>query len=182
MHPAVDDLAKASKRAESSLRLARQLLDGGYPSPSLVWSVRAVEIFLKEFVLPSAFIGQKTNIRWERAVRKASKKFGTLKWDNAFKFMQDEFGPLDSLTTHDARDVLVVWNAEIVPRRHNIVHGKEEASADEAAHVMNWAEEIIKKLKLRLIVSGKHTFSDVFGQMYRDLFEQYHGHPPPEDD
>lgn len=177
-----EELAQASQRAESSLEWARQLLADGYPSPSLVWSVRAVEIFLKEFVLAAVYMRDNEEMTWERAVRKASALFEKLKWKNAFKKMNEEFGPLDPMLTRDGRDVLSVWDKEIVVARHNIVHGREEAAPEFAVLVFQWAEQILVQLKLRFITAGKHPLSDTFMETYRKVFEAHHGHPPPKAD
>ena len=171
-------LVAASQRASSSLQSARQLLSHGHPSAALVWAVRAVEIFLKEFVLADIYMQRDDSVTWEQAVRKASARFEKVKWRRALAEVDKEFGPLDPIKTADGRDVLIVWEKEIVPRRHNVVHGREEASALDAAMVVEWAAEIIKKLKLRLIVAGRHSLSEEFQKMYSEAFEAYHGRRP----
>lgn len=104
-----EDLTSASQRAEASLAWTRQLLEDGFPSPALVWAVRSVEIFLKEFVLAAVFAQEDSALSWDQAVRKSSKLFEKIKWRNAFRKMTEAFGPLDPMTTADGRDVLDVW-------------------------------------------------------------------------
>jgi hypothetical protein len=138
-----------------------------------------VEIFLKEFVLAAVFAQEDSGVSWDQAVRRSSKLFEKIKWRNALRKMTEAFGPLDPMTTADGRDVLDVGK-EIVPTRHNIVHGREEASPEHATLVYQWAEQIIRQLKLRFVVAGKHPLADAFRDMYVTAFEGYHGHPPPE--
>lgn len=93
--------------------------------------------------------------------------------------MNDEFGPLDKMTTADGKDTLEIWEREIVPARHNIVHGREEPTPEYAIQVVQWAEQMIMQLKLRLIVSKKHPFGDVFAEIYEAARDAYHDPPPP---
>lgn len=156
------------------------LITEGFPGPAVVWAVRSVEIFLKEFVLTAVFLAEERDNDWERAVRKASKLFEKLKWQKAFAKMHEEFGPLDKMTTADGQDALEVWERVIVPSRHNIVHGREEPTAEYAIQVVQWAEQMIMQLKLRMIVSKKHPFSDVFAEIYeaaRDAYQERSSSP-----
>lgn len=173
------ELADASKRAEASLSCARGLLTAGFPSASLVWAVRSVEIFYKEFVLADLFMQGESQMTWDRAVRKASNLFESLKWDKAIRRIDKEFGPLDPMVTKDGKDLLLVWQREIVPDRHNIAHGRKEASPAHAAFALELGEQLILQVKLRLIVEGKHSFSETFKEIYEELFEAYHGRPQP---
>lgn len=142
-----------------------------------MWAVRSVEVFLKEFVLTAVFLTQDRDNDWDRAVRKASKLFERLKWQKAIAKMNAEFGPLDKMTTADGEDALEVWEREIVPARHNIVHGREEPTLEYAIQVVQWADQMIMQLKLRLIVGKKHPFSDVFAQIHEAARDSYHGRP-----
>ena len=166
-------LAASSKRSEASLALAKQLLAEGHSGPALVWAVRAVEIFLKEFVLPASFVSTDPHAEWERAVRKARNHFDTLKWDKAFKKINEAFGPLDPMQTESGRDASEVWNKNIVVARHHIVHGREEASLAEAAEAIRFADQLTLQLKLRLIVAGEHPLSDVFKSIYNQARAAY---------
>lgn len=65
--------------------------------------------------------------------------------------------------------------------RHNIVHGRQEATPDLAVLVYQWAEQLIRQLKLRFVVAGRHPLADAFRDMYAVAFETHHGHPPAED-
>lgn len=157
-------LAHASQRAGASLETAKDLLQAGYPSPALVWAVRSVEIFLKEFVLSARYTAE--GVSWDRAFRKAGKLFDKLSWRNAFDEINEVFGPLDPMAGESGRDALDTWSAEVVPMRHNIVHGKAEATDHEADWAVAFAEQLILQLKLRLLVAGKHPFSEIFRHAY----------------
>ena len=47
-------------------------------------------------------------------------------------------------------------------KRGDIVHGVDEASTQEAELVVQWADQMLTQLKLRLIVAKKHPLHDVF--------------------
>lgn len=174
-------LIAASKRSEASLKWAKQLLTDGYSGPALVWAVRSVEIFLKEFVLAAMFVADDPAAGWNRATRKASKLFESLSWKEAFKRIDEAFGPLDKMLSEGGRDAIAIWNKEVVVARHNIVHGRSEASAEEAIWAYQFAEQLITQLKLRLIVAGRHPFSDVFLKIYERARDEYHGRDQSED-
>ena len=166
-------LGAASQKADASLQVAATLLEHGNPGPSLVWSVRGVEIFLKEFVLVGAFLEEGSQSDWDRAVRKASKMFEALSWKRALKEIDERFGPLDPMETEDGRDALAVWEKEIVPDRHNIVHGRTDASEERATWVILYAKQLVTQLKLRLVTAEKHIFSEVFLGAIREAQDRY---------
>lgn len=170
-----EDLAKASQRAEASLSLAKLLMVQGFPGPALVWAVRSVEIFFKDFILTGVFLIEDPETDWDRATRKARNLFEELQWKKAIRKIQDEFGPLDPMVTQDGHDVLEVWEKEIVPARHNIVHGREDSQPEFAEEVLLWAELITKQLKMRLIAAGKHPFSHEFKTLLKAAQDAYHG-------
>lgn len=153
-----DFLKATSRKVGDSLRVARELLDLDYPSPALIWAVRAVEVFYKEFLLaPHFFEGD-----WQQAVRKASKLFGSSNWNKAIAKVDEVFGPLDEMVTDLGNDALDVWIREIVRLRGDVVHGRVNADPDTARLAVDYAEQLVTQLKLRVIVSQKHPFADAF--------------------
>lgn len=156
--PAEEFLKVASRRAADSIQVARELLETGFPSPAFVWAVRAVEIFYKDFLLaPHFYEGD-----WETAVRKANKLFGSSKWDKAIAKIEEVFGPLDEMVTELGNDALDVWVKQIVRMRGDIVHGRRNADAETAQLAVGYADQLITQLKLRVVVTRKHPFSDIF--------------------
>jgi hypothetical protein len=151
-------LKVASRRSGDSIQVARELLEMGYPSPAFVWAVRAVEIFYKEFLLaPYYYDGD-----WARAVRKANKLFGSSNWDKAIAKVDEVFGPLDKMVTEVGNDALDVWIKQIVRIRGDIVHGRMNAESETAQLAVGYADQLITQLKLRVVVTRKHPFSEVF--------------------
>jgi hypothetical protein len=56
--------------------------------------------------------------------------------------------------------------------RGTIVHGEHEGDREAAQAVLGYAEQLILQLKLRLLTSGKHPFSDVFTEQLRRVWDQ----------
>jgi hypothetical protein len=151
----------AIAHSKSSLSEAQALLEAGFPSPSYVWAVRSVEIFMKEVMLLPLFLEQHDG-DWRRAWRRTRKTFGSGNWRQAISEVDAAYGPLDPLLTEDGADVWDVWSTVVVGRRGDIVHGVAGASGDEAAAVLQWAEQMLIQLPLRLIVARKHPLHDFF--------------------
>lgn len=151
----------ATAYSKSSLAEAQALLEAGFPSPSYVWAVRSVEIYLKEVMLLPLFLEQHDG-DWRRAWRSIRNTFGSGNWRRAIREVDSAYGPLDPLLTEDGADVWDVWSTVVVGRRGDIAHGIAEASADEAASVLQWAEQMLIQLPLRLIVARKHPLHDFF--------------------
>src|SRR5918996_4703273 len=162
-------LEVASRRSGDSIQVARELLEMGYPSPAFVWAVRAVEIFYKEFLLaPYYYDGD-----WACAVRKASKLFGSSNWDKAIVKVDEVFGPLDKMVTEVGNDALDVWIKQIVRIRGDIVHGRMNADADTSQMAIAYADQLMTQLKLRVVVTRKHPFSDVFMGIFEEAKRMY---------
>lgn len=167
--PADQFLKVASQKAGDSLQVARELLEAGYPSPAFVWAVRAVEVFYKEFLLaPHFYEGD-----WGRAVRKANKLFGSSNWDKAVAKVDEVFGPLDRMVTEVGNDALDVWIKQIVRTRGDIVHGRMNADADTSQMAIAYADQLMTQLKLRVVVTRKHPFSDVFMGIFEEAKRMY---------
>jgi len=159
----------ASQKAGDSIQVARELLELGYPSPAFVWAVRAVEIFYKEFLLaPHFYEGD-----WGKAVRRANKLFGSSNWDRAVAKVDEVFGPLDKMITELGNDALEVWIRQIVRTRGDLVHGRINADAKTSEMAVAYADQLITQLKLRVVVTRKHPFSDVFMGIFEDAKTMY---------
>ena len=66
------------------------------------------------------------------------------------------------MLTDDDRNVWDVWKTTVVARRGQIVHGESDASVEEAALIVQWAEQMALQLKMRLIVARKHPLHGIF--------------------
>lgn len=161
-------LRAAQHRLQSSLTLARDLLASGFSGPSLTWSVRSVEIFLKYHVLAPMYYAESSDGRdWAKAVKKASSKFGSSSWAGAMKEVERKIGPLDPMLMEDGEDAYAYWRKQPVVYRGRIVHGELEGDREAAEAVLAYAEQMIVQLKLRLLVSESHPFSEVFKEQLR---------------
>jgi hypothetical protein len=69
-------LGAASRKVSDSIQVAQELLEMGYRSPAVVWAVRSVEIFYKEFLLaPYFYEGD-----WAKQCARPNKLFGSSNW------------------------------------------------------------------------------------------------------
>ena len=89
-----DHLGAAYDKARRARAEARALLDSGFPGPSLVWSVRAAEILLRDFVLTPHFLSEGAD--WPRAMRQGSNVLGTSLCPAAFAMAEDHLPPVVS--------------------------------------------------------------------------------------
>lgn len=157
----IQDLLNAAHgRAKRSLEEAEGLLGSGFPSPALVWAVRSVEIFIKEFVLAPAYL-QHTDDDWMKALQKAGKKFGNSNWSGAYKEIERLCGPLDSMTTDTGEDAWTHWEKNAVWLRGSVIHGDfrsgaDNATAEEATWAVQYAHQIFTQLTARILVTQKH--------------------------
>lgn len=149
----------AVARSNASLAVARALQDAGFASPSYVWAVRSVEVYVKEVMLLPIFLEQHDG-DWRRAQRKIRDTFGSGHWRRAVRAVDEAYGPLDPMLTEDGKDVWDVWSTTVVAFRGDIVRGTAEASAEAAVVVLQWAEQMMDQLPLRLIVASKHPLHD----------------------
>lgn len=154
-------LRTASVRAHASLAVARGLLATDFAGPAYVWAVRSIEIFVKELMLLPLFLEQ-TNGDWDTAWKRVRATFKAGRWNPALRLIDAAYGPLDPMLTETGEDVWAVWKRVIVGYRGEIVHGVVEPSADETAQVVEWADQLMRQLTLRLIVAGKHPLHDLF--------------------
>lgn len=151
---------KANERARLSLAAAKSLREQGFPSAAYVWAVRSVEIFTKEFLLAPLHLTEVG--AWSGALEKASKLFGSSNWDKAYARLEEFVGPIDKMLTDTDEDAWKYWRKSAVRVRGDIVHGKDEASDEDAELVIAYAEQLLLQLTLRMIVSKKHPIRDMF--------------------
>src|SRR5919106_706541 len=109
----------------------------------------------------------------EGAVRKANKLFGSSNWDKAVAKVDEVFGPLDRMVTEVGNDALDVWIKQIVRTRGDIVHGRMNADADTSQMAIAYAAQLMTQLKLRVVVTRKHPFSDVFMGIFEEAKRMY---------
>src|SRR6185312_14255053 len=108
----------ALARAARARLEAQRLLDTGFPGPSLVWSVRAAETLMRDFVLTPYFIEQ--GFEWEQAMRKGSKVLADSSWTRAFAKVEEWYGPFDEPLMADGSNAWTYWSGAIVRRRGDI--------------------------------------------------------------
>lgn len=175
-------LQAAFQRAQASADQAQGLLDAGFPEPAYVWAFRSVEIFVKEVMLLPLFLeeipGEDDDFDevWAEARRRIEDTFGSGRWDNALRKVDEAYGPLDPMSTEDGRDVWQVWKSEALPRRGDIVHGKPlavEVTADEASQLLLWSSQLRGQLSMRLVVARKHPVSDLVIALFERGREAY---------
>jgi hypothetical protein len=161
----------AIRRSRYSAAEARRLLEAGFPAPAYVWSVRSLEIFVKNVMLLPVFLEEiegehdEFDRVWVEAWKRIEDLFGNGRWDVALRKVQETYGPLDPMLTEDGKDVWSVWKSRIVPRRGNTVHGRVTEEGDpsvpEAEVAVQWSEQMVDQLTLRLVVTT-HPLHDLF--------------------
>jgi hypothetical protein len=80
--------------------------------------------------------------------------------------VEEACGPLDLMVMEDGRDAYKYWRKKPVRLRGDVVHGREDGTAEAAEYVLAYAEQMIKQLKYRLIVTRTHPVSDVFREAF----------------
>jgi HEPN domain-containing protein len=158
-------LGASYSRAARARDDARRLLDAGYPSAAFVWSVRAAEILLRDFVLTPHFLEQGCD--WDEAMDKGSDVLGSSNWDRAFAKAEEWYGPFDRPLTEADRNAWKFWAKKVVPRRGELIHGRPvaDASAKEAAEAIDFAERMATWFSQRFMFSSTRHPS---GQWLRD--------------
>lgn len=158
----VEFFKAALKRAEAERLMARRLHEMGLYSQSLVWSVRATEILVRDALVAPRFVGEGQTI--PLAIRSASRILGTSNWERAFARIEEWYGPFDDALTEDAEDAWRVWSARIVKRRGDLVHGRlvPPATEDESDRVLRFADRMATWFPQRLLVAGKHPLNHAF--------------------
>lgn len=144
------------------------LLEAGFPGPSLVWSVRAAEILMRDLVLAPHFMLQKMS--WERSMKQAAKVLGTSNWAKAFQKAEDWFGPFDEPLTTDERNAWKAWDQDFVRLRGDVVHGRSvhDVTAEEARAAHGYSERMSTWYAQRFLTSANHPI----GTEFRGLLEK----------
>lgn len=157
----------ATTRSTDSLDAARLLHKQGFYDQAFVWAVRAVEIFMREFVLAPIYAETRG---WKKGLRKAGKTFGHGRWQPALLEVERLVGPLDEMLTESGENAYRHWEKRIVGQRGDIVHGLHgaDATADETSIAIEFAEQLILQIKLRLIVSKTHPLHRVIEGLFTE--------------
>jgi hypothetical protein len=181
----------AIRRSRDSAAEARRLLASEFPGPAYVWAVRSIEIFIKEVMLLPVFLeeieGEPDDFDrvWTDSWKQVRECFRNDRWDAALCKVQDAYGALDPLPlTDDGEDVWSVWKSRIVRRRGDTVHGRPTDEGDptppEAELVVEWAEQMMTQLTLRLTLTT-HPLHDLFAATFeraRQAYQDEQGHGP----
>ena len=114
---------------------------------------------------------------WAQAWKRIRDLFGNGRWDAALRKVEDAYGALDPLAlTEQGEDVWIVWKSRVVPRRGDTVHGRPTEESDpshnEAELVVEWAEQMMTQLTLRLVRST-HPLHDLFVGALEKAAEAY---------
>ena len=182
----------AIKMSRDSAEDARRLLAAGFPGPAYVWAARSIEIFVKEVILLPAFLieieGEDDEFDrvFEQAREKIDDTFNTGRWNAGLRKAEEAFGTFAPMLTEDGTDVWNVWKSSVVPRRGAVVHGNEaDPSVEEAELVVQWADQMMTQLTMRLMVSEAHPLHDLIvagltkaAETHRAEQEE-HGNEPP---
>lgn len=158
-------LATAHARSQASVDEAERLLAAGFPEPSLVWAVRGVEIYFREFLLAPLLLDDHGD-DWIAALRGARKILGNGNWARAYKRLESLIGPLDAMVTDFGGDAWSHWKNRGVGLRGAVVHGnwlrEPDGASDEAARwAIAYARQLMEQLTLRVIVTGNHPAADL---------------------
>jgi hypothetical protein len=155
-------LTAANGRVAKALETSRQLLDAGFPSAAFVWAVRAVEMFVREFLMAPAYFDGGGYAEWMRAMKKARKAFGRNNWRKARAVVEKEWGPIAPLLTESGDDVWQDWVDSAVLARHDVVHGNGEVTTEEVRAALEYAEALIPALRRQMLDTDKHPAGDLF--------------------
>lgn len=156
-------IRSAISRSRSSHDEAQRLLNSGFYSPSFVWSVRSVEIFVKEVCLLPIYFEETGdfNTSW----RRVRLTFGSSKWQSAMKVVEETYGPFEEMITEDGENVWEVWKTVFVRKRGEVAHGRTEAGEDLARLAVQWADQFRSQFTMRLIAAGQHPLASLFVQL-----------------
>jgi hypothetical protein len=158
-------LTAASSRAERCRAEARALLDNGFPSPALVWGVRAAEMFMRDFVLAPHFMEERDD--WPTAMRKGSEILWNANqggWQRAFDAAETWWGPFDEPLTEAGDHAWEFWKDSVVTRRGGVVHGRpvRDVDAEEAGEVLDFVDRMATWYAQRFLTSETHPIAREF--------------------
>ena len=162
-----EHLEAAFARAKRARVEARALLDAGFPGPSLVWSVRAAEILIRDFVLAPHFLSEGAD--WATAMRNGSNVLSSSSWKKAFAKAEEWYGPFDEPLTEDGSNAWRFWMGYIIRRRGDVIHGRPvpEVTVEEAEEVLAFADRMATWFSQRFLTSTRHPI----GQRFRELLK-----------
>lgn len=169
-------LEVAHRRALLSLEAARELQSEGFADPAFVWAVRSVEIFTKEWMLAPAYMTHE-GLDLSRAMKRASRKFGSSNWQAAFHEIERLCGPIDPMLTEANADAWLHWQKRAVTQRGDIVHGRPASSAtpEEVSSVIAYAGQLIDQLTLRMLTTDRHPAGSRFRSALQRGIDAVHG-------
>jgi hypothetical protein len=150
-------------RAAKGLEASRRLLEHDEPGPAFVWAARAVEIFVRECLLFPHYYERLGDER--AAYNKASRKFGSGNWVSALAIATAAYGPLDDPLTDSDEDAWRHWKRVAVQLRGEVVHGRTDASAEEAEWVVGYAERFLSWWTQRLAVYDRGPLRGVLREI-----------------
>lgn len=164
-------LAAAHSRAQHSVNEAERLLTGGFAEPALVWAVRGVEIYFREFLLAPLLLDEHED-DWIAALRAAGKILGSGNWTKAYKRLESFTGPLDAMVTDFGGDAWAHWKNRAVGLRGDVVHGNwlgepRGVSGEDARWAIAYARQLMTQLTLRVIVTREHPAADLLVEALR---------------
>ena len=163
-------------RARLSLSQSQELLAHGASGPAFVWAVRAIEIFVRECLLFPHFYEQTGDLTG--SFRKAAKVFGSGNWPLALSIATEAYGPLDAPLTETDEDAWRHWKRVAVRHRGDVVHGRTDASGEDAAWVQAYALRFMEWWAQRLAVLDRGPLKGVLAEIVEstvDAVEQAAG-------
>lgn len=158
-------------RARGSLETARQLNDAGFPTPAFVWAVRSAEMFLRDCVLFCHFFEESGDV--DKALKKARRVLRKGKWAAAIRFVETEFGPFDQALTTDGENAWAVWQRWHVSARGEMVHGRMEATSEQAQWTIDFAERFISWFSQRLATSERGPLRGALRKLIEEQLDRY---------
>lgn len=102
----------------------------------------------------------------EKALKKARRIFGDGKWSAALRFAEEEFGPFDEPLTADGDNAWAVWQWWHVSARGLMVHGRMEATPEQAQWAVDFADRFISWFSQRLATSERGPIRGVLEALF----------------
>ena len=149
-------------RAEDARTEARTLNGLGFHNAAVVWTVRAAEMFMREYVLTPHFLEE--GDEWPRAMRRASNELGSSNWVRAFALVQQWWGPFPRATVVDGTGAWDVWTRVALRRRGDIVHGRAvtDITQDAADEAIRFVDAMSVYYQRTFLTSERHPMGALF--------------------
>lgn len=160
-------LRAAQLKSQASLAAAEKLVEANV-SAAYVWSVRAIEIFVREVMLLPLYLDEYEG-DFAKAWASSKQTFDSGKWKRALLKFEATYGELDPMITDDGSNVWDVWQRHVVPRRGEIVHGRDEASEEETRTLLIWTRMMMQQLSLRLAVTDGHPANEALMELLASI-------------